>query len=215
MIIIHVLNKCTGPARKLKRKGKDKSEGRFSVWWLCRLESLIMGVCDSQMDDGHENDYNDNDAEDLAEGEVVQAKFLAAARRRQYDNCHRILNSEGYFSAVRSLTTTNALVRSRRAPGNRSRRSERRQSLPPTQLNEAAQAVLVLGSQQQQQSASYSSLGSVDKRFTSESCCLSSCASAPDDAFCYSAPLVGQNPEACDRMGKMQCITLARTVTSG
>lgn len=54
-----------------------------------------MGVCDSQMDDGHENDYNDNDAEDLAEGEVVQAKFLAAARRRQYDNCHRILNSEG------------------------------------------------------------------------------------------------------------------------
>merc|ERR1712166_1380101 len=56
---------------------------------------LIMGVCDSQMDDGREDDYNDNDAEDLAEGVVVQAKFLAAARRRQYDNCHRILNSEG------------------------------------------------------------------------------------------------------------------------
>ena len=59
-----------------------------------------MGVCDSQMDDGREDGYNDNDAEDLAEGEVAQAKFLSAARRRQYDNCHRILNSEGYFSAV-------------------------------------------------------------------------------------------------------------------
>merc|ERR1711939_237339 len=47
-----------------------------------------MGVCESSLMD------DDLAREELAEGEMVQARFLAAARQKKYEECLKILRDE-------------------------------------------------------------------------------------------------------------------------